>query len=493
MSGTTLYTGSIYPITASRAITASYALNATGGGSSLYTGSSYPITASWALYVVNGTSGTASLSLTNITRSGNGSGSVFNLNNNTFTGTNSLVFLGGITLNNNIDYTLSSGILTFTTPPLLNEEIHAVKFSGGGANGSNGTSGIVGIANAQTFTSNGVASQYALTQSVVRSYDIIVAINGVVQNYSSSYTVTGSTLTLASAPPLNSKIDVRFLGNAAGGGGGGSSLHTGSKYPITSSWATRVLTASYALNFGNSVTQSFNNLATWTFNHNLGERTVVIQAYNTSYNQIIPQSIILDTVNSARLTFPVSASGYAIATRGGVRIFSSSYGYYNLNTGSTYPITSSWSRRSLTASVALNLLNSDSVSSSFTNSPTWTFNHNLGSKPVLIQTYNNSFNQVLPQTIVLSNLNTATITFPVSSSGYAIATRSGLRTIPAASNLATTGSNNFKNSQTISNGYLILSYVSASLNFANDTAAGTGGVPRGGVYRNGNILQIRII
>jgi hypothetical protein len=147
----------------------------------------------------------------------------------------------------------------------------------------------------------------------------------------------------------------------------------------------------------------------------------------------------------------------------------------------------------LTASVALNLLNSDSVSSSFNNSPTWTFNHNLGSKPVLIQTYNNSFNQILPQTIVLSNLNTATITFPVSSSGYAIATRSGLRTIPAASNLATTGSNNFKNSQTISNGYLILSYVSASLNFANDTAAGTGGVPRGGVYRNGNILQIRII
>ena len=166
MSGTTLYTGSLYPITASRAITASYALNATGGGSSLYTGSSYPITASWALYVVNGASGTASLSLTNITRSGNGSGSVFNLNNNTFTGANSLVFLGGITLNNNIDYTLSSGILTFTSPPLLNEEIHAVKFSGGGANGSNGTSGIVGIANAQTFTSNGVASQYALTQSV---------------------------------------------------------------------------------------------------------------------------------------------------------------------------------------------------------------------------------------------------------------------------------------------------------------------------------------
>ena len=442
--------------------------------------------------MVNGTSGTASLNLTNITRSGNGSGSVFNLNNSTFTGTNSLVFLGGITLNNGIDYTLSSGVLTFTSPPLLNEEIHVVKFTGGGANGTSGTSGIVGIANAQTFTSNGIATQYALTQSVVRSYDIIVAINGVVQNYSSSYTITGSTLTLASAPPLNSKIDVRFLGSAAGGGGGGSSLHTGSTYPITSSWANRVLTASYALNFGNSVTQSFNNLATWTFNHNLGERTVVIQAYNTSYNQIIPQSIILDTVNSARLTFPVSASGYAIATRGGVRIFSSSYGYYNLNTGSLYPITSSWSRKTLTASVALRLLNSDSVSSSFSSNNIWTFNHNLGAKPVLIQTFDSGFNQIIPSAISLISNNTTRITFPISASGYAIATRSGLRTIPSAANLATTGSNNFKNTQTISNGFLILSQVSSSLNFANDASASLGGVPLGGIYRNGNTLSIRL-
>jgi hypothetical protein len=39
---------------------------------------------------------------------------------------------------------------------------------------------------------------------------------------------------------------------------------------------------------------------------------------------------------------------------------------------------------------------------------------------------------------------------------------------------------------------LILSYVSQSLNFANDTDAATGGVPLGGVYRNGNFLMIRM-
>ena len=48
-AGTAIFTGSTYPITASRAITASYALNATGGTTTLYTGSTYPITASWAV------------------------------------------------------------------------------------------------------------------------------------------------------------------------------------------------------------------------------------------------------------------------------------------------------------------------------------------------------------------------------------------------------------------------------------------------------------
>jgi uncharacterized delta-60 repeat protein len=39
----------------------------------------------------------------------------------------------------------------------------------------------------------------------------------------------------------------------------------------------------------------------------------------------------------------------------------------------------------------------------------------------------------------------------------------------------------------------ILSEVSSSLNFANDTAAAAGGVPLGGLYRNGNAIQIRLV
>ena len=43
------------------------------------------------------------------------------------------------------------------------------------------------------------------------------------------------------------------------------------------------------------------------------------------------------------------------------------------------------------------------------------------------------------------------------------------------------------------NGFVVLPQVSASLNFANDTAAASGGVPLGGLYRNGNAIQIRLV
>jgi len=48
------------------------------------------------------------------------------------------------------------------------------------------------------------------------------------------------------------------------------------------------------------------------------------------------------------------------------------------------------------------------------------------------------------------------------------------------------------NSAVINNGFVVLTQVSQSLNFANDAAAAIGGVPLGGLYRNGNVIAIRI-
>lgn len=48
------------------------------------------------------------------------------------------------------------------------------------------------------------------------------------------------------------------------------------------------------------------------------------------------------------------------------------------------------------------------------------------------------------------------------------------------------------NAVNVRNGFVILSQVSSSLNYANDNAAALNGVPLGGLYRNGNFIQIRI-
>jgi hypothetical protein len=46
--------------------------------------------------------------------------------------------------------------------------------------------------------------------------------------------------------------------------------------------------------------------------------------------------------------------------------------------------------------------------------------------------------------------------------------------------------------KTTNTSYVVLSQVSGSLNFTNDADAATGGVPLGGLYRNGNFIMIRM-
>ena len=52
--------------------------------------------------------------------------------------------------------------------------------------------------------------------------------------------------------------------------------------------------------------------------------------------------------------------------------------------------------------------------------------------------------------------------------------------------------NSFTGSFLNNTGYVVLTEVSKSLNFADDTAAQAGGVPLGGLYRNGSDIKIRI-
>lgn len=172
---------------------------------------------------------------------------------------------------------------------------------------------------------------------------------------------------------------------------------TGSLIPFLDVTSKYAISSSYASNFGNSITQSFSSSLVWTFNHNLGDKYVLIQTVDANDNQLIPEVINLFDDNTALIGFSVPTAGTAIATRGGIRILTSSRG--------------------------------DTVSQQFTSSSIWQFSHSLNDFPVLVQAYDINKNQILPSNVYLNNNNVATLTFPISESGYAIASRSGLRTL----------------------------------------------------------------
>jgi hypothetical protein len=283
-------------------------------------------------------------------------------------------------------------------------------------------------------------SQNLNTQKICESYPQLLQI------YSGSLVLDGT----GSLKQFLNVTASYALNCNCGSGSGGSSLYTGSTYPITASWA---LTASYSenCNFGSSISQSFSASLVWTFNHNLAEKYVLVQAVDVNDNQLIPEVINLFDENTSLLGFSVPTAGIAIATRGGLRkvtIISGSSSNSGLHTGSYYPITSSWARNAITASYALNGGGSGTSGTSGTSGSSGTSG-----------------------TSGLLNLTGSTSNGIITYNGFG---------------------GDVQNNLKVQSGYVILNQVSSSLNFLDDDAAAAGGVPLGGLYRNGNFILIRI-
>ena len=429
---------SSYSVTSSYALTSSYAdtaLSSAFAYSSSYSlnsvSSSYALTASYALNAGAGGSGggifvsTSSIIDINFSSSvdnfvTNGVNYTYTLSFTTYDPTQLLVFLDGLEQEPVTDYNVSGTTLTLASVPPALLELEVRRFFS-----SANINIITASLNAQYFTGDGTTTQYALTQSVLKDHDILVTLNGLLKKPTTDYTTTGSILNFISAPISGSDGQIRYMlssttglvnitssyafnattssyaltaSYALNGGSGGTTLVTGSLYPITSSWA---LTASFSLNavsqnITNAVSGSFYSSSVWEFTHSLSSQPILIQTYDLNFNQIIPQNISLINSNVTRVNFPVSESGYVIASRSGLLVISSSVNN-DLITGSTYPITSSWALNSNTSS------------------------------------YVTPLNQII-----------------------------------------------------------ILTQVSSSLQFTDDIAAAAGGVPLGGLYRNGNFILIRL-
>jgi hypothetical protein len=290
-------------------------------------------------------------------------------NNNILIGTNVQLASGSVNSMNIGGLIFGSGSYFSSTNP-----------SSGSANGK------IGI--------NQPNPQYAL--------DISGSVNVSSSIGSTVFTANADTLVLTGSFFLTGSQNITGSLNVSNGVT--ASLFGTASQAISASYA---LTASYALNGGSgggnysglfaNFTQS-SAATTWSFTHNLNTKTPLVQVYDTSYNQIIPQYISGSTVNTVILQFGIPTAGYAVATNGG--------GLYI--TGSTSTLVQA------------------------TPATTWSFVHNLNNQYNTYQVYDTNNEVIVPYRIVATDLTSSVIYFASPIAGRAVAQYSGVNGTPNA-------------------------------------------------------------
>jgi hypothetical protein len=276
---------------------------------------------------------------------------------------------------------------------------------------------------------------------------------------------------------------------------------------------------------------------TWSFAHNLNTKYVNFEVYDSTDYTMIPSAIRVIDTNNAEIHMAYPTTGRAVANFSGIN------GQMNAQTASL----------ALTASFVLPLRQTVLITGSFISSgSTQAFFGNLGlgtttpsgalhinssnfntatSTSIFITDHGNNTNdgneaaRIQFQSRYWSNddmlnavqsaivhgknagngfggsflsfhtttRNTAFLIerVRISSEGVGINKTSPSASLDVSGSMLVTGSLAMSGSFT-QNGFTTLTRVSQSLNYADDTAAAAGGVPLGGLYRNGNFILIRL-
>jgi len=205
--------------------------------------------------------------------------------------------------------------------------------------------------------------------------------------------VSGSEAALSSLNVTNSVTASIFSGSFTGSLAG------------TASWANNVISASYALTAsfalngggggGGGGAQTFTQTTpavSWSFTHNLGTYTPIVQVYDSSYNTIQPATIVGTSLDITTITFATSTSGYAIISTGG----------------------------------SINISGSNATLIQSTPATTWSFYHGLNETYPVFTIFDNNDDVIVPLKIHADNANTASIYFTTARTGTAVAANCGL-------------------------------------------------------------------
>ena len=245
-----------------------------------------------------------------------------------------LVFINGVSQIPNVNYTLSSSILTFSGTPSSGSKIDVRR-----ASSVLSVTFITSSMGVEYFTGNNSSSQFTLTngQTVLHNYDVLISLDGLIQKPTTDYSITGSILNFTVPPPINTDVEVRYLSPQTftlitGSGGSGGS---GAGFPFSGS---AVITGSLLVT--NYISGSFTGSL-------LGTSSYALTASNA--NNTVSSSYSL----TSSYTFTALSSSYAFTTSNANNALSSSY-----TLSSSYALTSSYSFNSNSASYANNSNNS---------------------------------------------------------------------------------------------------------------------------------------
>ena len=159
---------------------------------------------------------------------GNGSDTVFTLTNEVPGGAsqNVMVMVNNVVQEPDVAYTIADDSsskptkLTFTGTPASGDSIYVIHRGIGtfmqkpaaGSVSTNELSNTLKTFTTDTFTGNGSATTFTLTEVPANSTQIMVFVDGILQKSSTNYGVSGTTLTFTSAPAASAEIEVKHLG-----------------------------------------------------------------------------------------------------------------------------------------------------------------------------------------------------------------------------------------------------------------------------------------
>tara|TARA_B100000902_G_scaffold79302_1_gene83969 strand:- start:114 stop:1052 length:939 start_codon:yes stop_codon:yes gene_type:complete len=140
-----------------------------------------------------------SLTYTNGTATGDGSDTTFTINSGRSVN-DVIVSVNGFILVPTDDYSISGTTLTFVTAPVNGGEI-SIRY--------------LPLAGTASYTNSKFTGDGSTTTQTISSgrsvEDVIVSVNGVLLVPSDDYSISGTTLTFATAPAASAEISVRFL------------------------------------------------------------------------------------------------------------------------------------------------------------------------------------------------------------------------------------------------------------------------------------------